>query len=130
MKKTFFLIFIALLCLPIFVYAVTVDNNGPILSSISYTDNITECSKGDKIYLDLVVKDEVSGVSTGMILYHSVDGKDYFYTTIYDINDKPFVIIPNNVKSNTFIIYSNDFIDKASNISRYAMHNYNAVHYE
>lgn len=130
MKKTFFLIFIALLCLPIFVYAVTVDNNGPILSSISYTDNITECSKGDKIYLDLVVKDEVSGVSTGMILYHSVDSNDYFYTTIYDINDKPFVIIPNNVKSNTFIIYSIDLIDKASNSSRYAMHNDNAVHFE
>lgn len=129
MKKKIFLIFIALLCLPLLTYAATVDNDGPVLSAISYLNDLTECSKGDKVYLNLDVKDEVSGVSNGTILYHSVDGDNYFYTTIYDINNKPFIILPNTVRSDTFIIYSIDLTDKASNTSRYAMHNDDAIHF-
>lgn len=112
----FFVLTISLITI---VYAATTDKNAPVLKSVSFkTDETSDI--GDKVYLNLDIYDDVSGISSvTAILYRESIFDEKLYLNIYDIDSNPYFIVPENATNGTYCIGRLFAVDNANNSKGY-----------
>lgn len=77
------------------VNAATVDKNPPTLKSISIKNPKSSYNVGEKVYLNLNVTDDVSGVASIVLMFSDInDGYRGIETEVYDIEGKPYFEVP------------------------------------
>ena len=107
----------------LFVFASTVDNDGPVLNSIGIVDSKKKYANGDKLYLKIDANDAVSGIGSISVGVTRVDGDDDgisgFTAEVYDFETKPYIIIDGAAGTGEWEIDQVQLYDNSGNDSIY-----------
>ncbi len=116
----YFLIISLLFTSAVFVVrAATVDKTPPVLKSVSIKNQKAEYSAGDKVYLNLDVTDDVSGIGSIYVELSEVNTGASSSSYIYDIDSNPYIILPSNILNGEYKVIQFSTIDNADNIMSY-----------
>lgn len=119
MKNIFKLIIVTFIC---FFFCVSVnaseDIHPPVLNGITNAKN--NLSSNDKLYINMSITEEESGIDYGIVgLYSYEENKIKYQLEIKDINNVSYVIIPNNVVDGDYLIAYVILYDKKGNGKTY-----------
>ena len=107
----------------LFVFASTVDNDGPVLNSIGIVDSKKKYANGDKVYLKIDANDAVSGIGSISVGVTRVDGDDDgisgFTAEVYDFETNPYIIIDGAAGTGEWEIDQVQLYDNSGNDSIY-----------
>lgn len=126
-KIKFLILIICIVLLNTNVYAVTTDTKGPILNDISIKDgNGEKYSVGDKIYLNLDVYDDVSGIDKIWIRPKAESNTRLTKGLLveYDENNEPYVVLSSEHYNGVYYFDEITLYDKNENWSEYRVRNY------
>jgi hypothetical protein len=104
-----------------FVFASTVDKEGPVLKSISVVNSNKKYSNGDKVYLKIDANDAVSGISSISVGVTKVDGNESagFTAEVYDFDTKPYIIVDESAVTGKWEIDQVQLYDNSGNDTSY-----------
>ena len=126
-KKRFLMVlvvFVFLFSSLSFVFASTVDREGPVLKSISVVNSNKKYANGAKVYLKIDANDAVSGISSISVGATKVDGDDSsgcagFTAEVYDFDTKPYIIVNDSAATGKWEIDQVQLYDNSGNDTFY-----------
>lgn len=107
------------------VNAATVDITPPVLKSISFKEE-KAYNPGEKVYLNIDANDDISGINSIYVGIRSLKldnpgqgGISGTTAEVYNIDYEPYIILPYNLPSGTWLIDEIGLNDRSNNDSHY-----------